>query len=60
MSMPTRNKAENEDVSTTVSQLEKDNFSFSSDEDVAKRRVWRKLDLHLLPLTALVYLLCFL
>jgi hypothetical protein len=57
MSVPTRNKAENEGVSTTVSQLEKDSFLFSTDEGVAKRRIWRKLDFHLLPLITLLYLL---
>jgi hypothetical protein len=61
-SVPAQEKVECEGVSTTVSQIEKDHFSFSTDEDVAKirKRIWRKLDFRLLPLTALLYLLCFL
>lgn len=61
-SMPVQEKLESEGVSTTISQIEKDHLSFSIDEDVAKirKRIWRKLDIRLLPLTSLLYLLCFL
>jgi hypothetical protein len=60
MSVLTHEKVEDERDSPAVSQLQNDRFSFSTDEDVVQRRIWRKLDFHLLPLTALLYLLCFL
>jgi hypothetical protein len=59
MSAPIQEKVESEKDSPPGSQ--KDHFSaFSSDGDVAMRHVWRKLDIYLLPLTSLLYLLCFL
>jgi hypothetical protein len=59
MSAPTQEKVESKGVSPSSSQ--KDHSStFSTDGDVAMRHVWRKLDIHLLPLTSLLYLLCFL
>ena len=60
MSVPTQEKVEKEAASPTISQPEKDHFSFSTDEALAKKHIWRKLDIHLIPLTALLYLLCFL
>jgi sugar phosphate permease len=59
MSAPTQENVESKRVSPPSSQ--KDHFStFSTDGDVAMRHVWRKLDIYLLPLTSLLYLLCFL
>jgi hypothetical protein len=34
--------------------------SFSTVGDVEMKRIWRKLDIHLLPLVTLLYLLSFL
>jgi MFS family permease len=53
MSLPTQEKMESGAVSPTGSQ-------FSTKGDVAKSHIWRKLDTHLLPLTTILYLLCFL
>ncbi|KAN0135404.1 MFS general substrate transporter [Lactarius tabidus] len=59
MSAPTQEKVESKGVSPSSSQ--KDHSStFSTGEDVAMGHVWRKLDIHLLPLTSILYLLCFL
>lgn len=61
MSVPTEEKVDNEGVSPVDSQ--KDQFYTSSandSEDVATRRIWRKLDFHLLPLISLLELLSFL
>ena len=60
MSVLTHDKVEGERDSPAVSQPENDRFTFSTDEDVVQSRIWRKLDFHLLPLTAFLYLLCFL
>ncbi|KAH8994728.1 MFS general substrate transporter [Lactarius hatsudake] len=52
MSVATQEKVESERVSSM-------SYS-SSDGDVAKGRIWRKLDIHLLPLATLLYLMSFL
>lgn len=46
--------------SVTHSGSQKNDFSTFTDGDVAKKRIWRKLDTHLLPLVSLLELLSFL
>jgi hypothetical protein len=59
MSILTQEKADNGSrVSHTSPQ--KSHFSTFADGDLAKRRIWRKLDIHLLPLVSLLELLSFL
>ncbi|KAH9062462.1 MFS general substrate transporter [Lactarius vividus] len=52
MSVTTQEKARNDGASSKG--------YCPSDVDVADGRIWRKLDIHLLPLTTLLYLMCFL
>ena len=59
MSIPTQEKVENGAISPIGSQ--KNQFStFSTDRDVVERRIWRKLDIYILPLISLLELLSFL
>jgi hypothetical protein len=58
MSVLTQEKVVNGSVSPSTTQ--KNHFSTFIDEDVTKRRIWRKLDTHLLPLVSLLELLSFL
>lgn len=61
MSVPTKEKVDSEGVSPVVSQ--KDQFYTSSANDLegaAMSHIWRKLDIHLLPLVSLLELLSFL
>jgi hypothetical protein len=61
MSFPSEEKVDSWGVSPVVSQKDQYYTSSTNDlEDVAMRRIWRKLDTHLLPLVSLLELLSFL
>ena len=59
MSVPTQEKVDNGAVSPTDSQKNQSS-TISVKRDVAtERRVWRKLDIHILPVVSLLDLLSF-
>ena len=59
--MSTEEKVDGNGVSPVGSTKDKFYTSSANDtEDVAMKRIWRKLDIHLLPLISLLELLSFL
>lgn len=55
MPVPTKEKFKNEGVLATFSK----GYNVLTLEDVDKGRVWRTLDMHILPFVTLLYLMSF-
>ncbi len=58
MSTGIKEELESNSTSSTGTSPQKDSYSVL--DNVSNMRIWRKLDVHLLPPIALLYLSCFL